>query len=205
MVSSSDQSMLRLPENNFHSIEPSELSNPFKPPDCLQPKVVLTRIGQSSCVSHESPSTSSTVMKVSQNHNVTVEENNTHAIAQQSKSLSTNQPTARNTYSDVTFEENKSVSESHKNENINDDNNSIESLLEDVGFKIIVGLTENKNETSKKSDASQHQNNQLNVSENVEKFLSMWSLNVKLIKSSEQSLSKYVLILTGNLMYYFKF
>ncbi|CAI6346338.1 unnamed protein product [Macrosiphum euphorbiae] len=199
MVSSSDQSMLRLPENNFHSIESSEVLNPFKPPDCLQPKVVLSRIEQSSCVSQESPSRSSTVMKVSQNHNVTVEENNTREITQQSKSLSTNQPTARNTYSDVTFEENKSVSESHKNENMNDDNNSIESLLEDVGFKIIVGLTENKNETSKKSDASQHQNNQLNVLENVEKFLSMWSLNVKLIKSSEQS-SKYVLILTGNLL-----
>ncbi|XP_060877888.1 uncharacterized protein LOC132950441 [Metopolophium dirhodum] len=199
MVSSSDQSMLRLPENNFHSIEPSELSNPFKPPDCLQPKVVLTRIEQSSCDSHKSPSTSSTVMKVSQNHNVTVEENNTLEIAQHSKSLSTNQPTARNTYSDVTFEENKSISESHKNENMNDDNNSIESLLEDVGFKIIVGLTENKNETSKKSNASQHQNNQLNVLENVEKFLSMWSLNMKLIKSSEQS-SKFVLILTGNLL-----
>jgi len=202
MISSNDQSMLRLPENNFNSIEPSELSNPFKPPDCLQPKVVLTRIEQSSSNSRGSPSTSSTVMKVSQNHNVTVEENNTHEIAQQSKSLSKNQPTARNTYSDVTFEENKSVSESHKNENMNDDNNSIESLLEDVGFKIIVGLTENKNETSKKSNASQHQNNQLNVLENVEKFLSMWSLNMKLIKSSEQS-SRHVLILTGNLTYHF--
>jgi len=82
--------MFRLPENNFHSIKPSELSNPPKSPDRLQPKVVLSRIEQSSCVSHESPSTSSTVMKVSQNHNVTVEENNTHEIAQQSKSLSTN-------------------------------------------------------------------------------------------------------------------
>ncbi|XP_008180015.1 uncharacterized protein LOC100167394 isoform X2 [Acyrthosiphon pisum] len=196
MVSSSDHSMLRLPVNNFQSIQSSEFSNPFKPPDCLQPKVipfVLSRIEQSNCISHESPSTSSTVMTVSQNHNVTVEENNTHEISQQSKSLSTNQPTARNTYSDVTFEENKSVSESHKNENINYDNNSIESLLEDVG------LTENKNETSKKSNASQHHNNELNVSENVEKFLSMWSLNMKLIKSSEQS-SKYVLILTGNLL-----
>jgi len=204
MISSNDQSMLRLPENNFNSIEPSELSNPFKPPDCLQPKVVLTRIEQSSSNSRGSPSTSSTVMKVSQNHNVTVEENNTHEIAQhsKSKSLSINQPTACNAYSDVTFEENKSVSESHKNENMNDDNNSIESLLEDVGFKIIVGLTENKNETSKKSNASQHQNNQLNVLENVEKFLSMWSLNMKLIKSSEQS-SRHVLILTGNLTYYF--
>jgi len=202
MVSSNDHSMLRIPENNFHSIEPNEHSNPFKPPDCLQPRVVLPRIDQSSCVSHESPSTSSTIMKVSQNHNVTVEENNTHEIAQQSKSLSTNRQTARNTYSDVTFEENKSASESHKNENINDDNNSIESLLEDVGFKIIVGLTENKSEISKKSNASQHYNNQLNLIENVEKFLSMWSLNMKLIKSSEQS-SKYVLILTGNLIYYF--
>lgn len=203
MVSSSDHSALRLPENNFHSIEPIEHSNPFKPPDCIQPRVVLSRIEQSNCISHESPTTSSTVIKVSQNHNVTVEKNDTPKIPQQSKSLSINQPTARNTYSDVTFEENNSVSESHKNENINEDNNSIESLLEDVGFKIIVGLTENKNETAQKSNASQHHNNQLSVLENVEKFLSMWSLNMKLIKSSEQSnISKYVLILTGNLIYY---
>jgi len=203
MVSSSDHSALRLPENNFHSIEPIEHSNPFKPPDCIQPRVVLSRIEQSNCMSHESP-TSSTVIKVSQNHDVTVEKNDTHKIPQQSKSLSINQPTARNTYSDVTFEENNSVSESHKNENINDDNNSIESLLEGVGFKIIVGLTENKNETAQKSTASQHHNNQLSVLENVEKFLSMWSLNMKLIKSSEQSnISKYVLILTGNVIYYF--
>ncbi|XP_016661302.1 uncharacterized protein LOC107884186 [Acyrthosiphon pisum] len=200
MGSSSDHSMLRLPENNFDSNIPSKLSNPFKPPDCLKPKTVLPHIDQSSCVFHESPSTSSSVMKVSQNHNVTVEENNTHEIAQQSKSLSKNQPTVHNTYSDVIFKENKSVSESHKNENINYDNNSIESLLENVGFKIIVGLPENKNETSKKSNTSQHHKNQLNVLDNVEKFLSMWSLNMKLIKSSEQSLSKYVLILTGNLL-----
>ncbi|KAL4096971.1 hypothetical protein QTP88_021829 [Uroleucon formosanum] len=200
MVSSSDHSMLRLPENNFHSIESSELSNPFKPPDCLQPRVVLSRIEQSSCVSHKSPSTSSTIMKVNQNQNVTVEENSTHEIPQQSKSLSTNRQSAHNAYSDVTFEENKSASESRKNENMNDDNNSIESLLEDVGFKIIVGLTENKSEISKKSNASQLHNDQLNVIENVEKFLSMWSLNMKLIKSSEQSLSKCVLILTGNLL-----
>lgn len=204
IVSSSDHSALRLPENNFHSIEPIELSNPFKPPDCVQPRVVLSRIEQSNCISHESPSTSSTVIKVNQNHNVTVEENDTNKIPQQSKSLSINQPTARNTYSDVTFEENNSVSDSHKNEKINDDNNSIESLLEGVGFKIVVGLTENKNETAQKSNASQHHNNQLSVLEDVEKMLSMWSLNMKLIKSSEQSnVSKYVLILTGNLIYYF--
>jgi len=178
MDSSSDHSMLRLPENNFDCIKPSVLSNPFKPLDCLKPKAALSRIEQSSCVSHESPSTSSTVIKVSQNHNEVVEEN---------------------TYSDVTFEENKSVSESHKNENRNDDNNSIESFLENVGFKIIVGLPENKNETSKKSNASRHHKNQLNV----EKFLTVWSLNMKLIKSSEQSLSKHVLVLTGNLIYYF--
>ncbi|CAI6365864.1 unnamed protein product [Macrosiphum euphorbiae] len=174
-MDNSDHSMLRLPENNFDCIKPSVLSNKFKPLDCLKPKAALSRIEQSSCVSHESPSTSSTVIKVSQNHNEVVEEN---------------------TYSDVTFEENKSVSESHKNENRNDDNNSIESLLENVGFKIIVGLPENKNETSKKSNASRHHKNQLNV----EKFLSVWSLNMKLIKSSEQSLSKHVLVLTGNLL-----
>ncbi|XP_022162636.1 uncharacterized protein LOC111028333 [Myzus persicae] len=201
MVSSNDHSALRLPDNNFHSIEPRELSNPFKPPDCMQPKVVLSRIEQSNSISHNSPSSSSTVIQVSQNHNVSVEENDTQEIAHQSKSLSINKPTARNTYSDVTFEENKSVSNSHQNENINDDNNSIESLLEGVGFKIIVGLTENKNETTQKSNASQHHNNQLNVLENVEKFLSMWSLNMKVIKSSEHSsISKYVLILTGSLL-----
>ncbi|XP_025195441.1 uncharacterized protein PFB0145c-like [Melanaphis sacchari] len=202
MVSSSDYGTLRLPENNFQPIEPRELSNPFKPPDCLQPRVVLSRIDQSGHNSHESHSISATVIEVSQNHNETVKENNIHEVARKSKSLSRNEPTARNTYSDVTFDENNqnvTFNENNQNQNVDDDNNSIESLLEDVGFKIIVGLTEN-NETKKKN-ASQHSNNKSNVLGNVEKFLSMWSLNMKLIKSSQQSnISKHVLILTGNLL-----
>ncbi|XP_026806710.1 putative uncharacterized protein DDB_G0289263 [Rhopalosiphum maidis] len=194
MVSSSDYGTLRIPENNFHPIEPRELSNPFKPPDCLQPRVVLSRIDQSGHNSHESPSISATIIEVSQNHNVTVKEKNTPEITRKSKSLSRNEPPAHNAYSDVTFDEN------NQNENVNDDNNSIESLLEDVGFKIIVGLTEN-NETNKKNSASQHHNNKSNMLGNVERFLSMWSLNMKQIKTSQQSnISKHVIILTGNLL-----
>lgn len=203
MVSSSDYGTMRLPENNFQPIEPRELSNPFKPPDCLQPRVVLSRIDQSGHNSHESPSISATVIEVSQNRSITIKENNTHEIARKSKSksLSRNEQTARNTYSDVTFDENNE--NENVNVNVNDDNNSIESLLEDVGFKIIVGLTEN-NETSKKNNASKHHNNKSNVLGNVEKFLSMWSLNMKQIKSSQQSsISKHVLILTGNFIYCF--
>jgi len=197
MVSSSDYGTLRIPENNFHPIEPRELSNPFKPPDCLQPRVVLSRIDQSGHNSHESPSISATIIEVSQNHNVTVKEKITPEITRKSKSLSRNEPPAHNAYSDVTFDEN------NQNENVNDDNNSIESLLEDVGFKIIVGLTEN-NETNKKNSASQHHNNKSNMLGNVERFLSMWSLNMKQIKTSQQSnISKHVIILTGNLTYYF--
>jgi hypothetical protein len=197
MVSSSDYGTLRIPENNFHPIEPRELSNPFKPPDCLQPRVVLSRIDQSGHNSHESPSISATIIEVSQNHNVTVKEKNTPENTRKSKSLSRNEPPAHNAYSDVTFDEN------NQNENVIDDNNSIESLLEDVGFKIVVGLTEN-NETNKRNSASQHHNNKSNMLGNVERFLSMWSLNMKQIKTSQQSnISKHVIILTGNLTYYF--
>ncbi|KAF0772346.1 Uncharacterized protein FWK35_00002611 [Aphis craccivora] len=204
MVSSSDYGTMRIPENNFQPIESRELSNPFKPPDCLQPRVVLSRIDQSVHNSHESPSISATVIEVSQNRSITIKGNNTHEIARKSKSksLSRNEQTARNTYSDVTFDENNENENVDVDVNVNDDNNSIESLLEDVGFKIVVGLTEN-NETSKKNNASLHHNNtnKTNALGNVEKFLSMWSLNMKLIKSSQQSnISKHVLILTGNLL-----
>lgn len=215
MVSSNHHSTLRLPENDCQNIEePSEHSNPFKPPDvsfqpieprklsnsfkrpdviCIQPKVILSRIDQSLYNSHVLPSTSATVIEVSKHDNVTVEKNNTLEIPQQSTSQSSrNQPTVHNTYSDVTFEENKSSLHLEQNDNQNDDSNSIESLLEGVGFKIIVGTTDNNNETAKKSIACQLKNNQSN-----EKFLSMWSLNMKLIKSASQ---KHVIILTGILI-----
>lgn len=197
VINSNSHSTFRLHENNF---QPIESSNPFKPPINfnVQPRVVLPRLNSSIRKSHELSNLSTTVIEVNQINN---KENMTYDnhVSQQAETHQSNLPAI---YSDVTIIDNVSVSNSQQNENKNEGCNSIESLLEDVGFKIIVGLPNNSKHGSKKSNKS-HQINQtqINSTKNVENYLSMWSLNIKPIKSvGALKSSKAVIIVTGNLV-----
>lgn len=187
MINSTRNSTYRFPENNFQPIEPS---NPFKPPDNvnLQPRVVLPRIDQSNLTYRESSTLSTTVIELSQRPNEIASTKNVQ-LPEPEERL---QPTVPNSYSEVTMIENNPVSNSPYNELVNDDNNSIESLLDNIGFKILVGLPNNN---EKNSNASNQPDTQLNIMKNVEKCLSTWSVNIKPINLQAKSS---VIILSGN-------
>lgn len=194
MVSSKVGSAFRLPENNYQPIEP----NPFKPPGNInyEPQVVLPRIDSSIYhSSHVTPSSCATVIEVGQ-ENVQVNDNRENVQSPDPKKNS--QSTVVNSYSDMTVIENKVDSNSRHGES-----HSIDELLESVGFKIVIGVPDTNNtKNSQKSNASvQNNNNKLNKTENIEKFLSMWSVNMKHIKSNIKT-SKYVVILSGNYLYF---
>lgn len=199
---SNRNSVFRLPQTSF---QPIEQVNPFKPPIniCFEPRVVLPRIEQS-IYNHESPS-HATVTEVNQAEHESARTNNVHISYQPSEhsepkerslSKASKSTAVPNSYSDVTLNDDMSVSSSQHNSEhneINNESNSIESLLEGVGFKILLpGDSQN----DKKSNASQVQN-QLNLKENVEKYLSTWSLNMKIIKTNLNP-PRVVLLLTGN-------
>lgn len=193
MMSSHRNSTLRLPENNF---QPIESSNPFRPPENfnIQPRVVLPRLDNSGYISRES-SVCATVIEVSHAKNKAAETNNYHNNFEPSEPKDKSQSIVPNLYSDVTMDENNAVPETQRNNDVNA-SSSIESLLEDVGFKIVVGLP-NNSKSIKKIDASKSYDKQLIPTKDVEKFLSVWSVNIKLVKLNT------ILILTGNKLYYF--
>lgn len=189
ITNSNRNSTLRLPENSF---QPIEAVNPFKPPSSVQyqPRVVLPRIEESRVASDRSVSLHTTVVEKSSNTNVNISTNNSHHNFQLPVPLERSQSPALNGYSDVTITENRSTSVSQQNDN----GDSINLLLDEIGFKIRVGLPDNIDMS--KNNASHH-NKQLQIIDKIEKFLSEWSINVKLIKSSSGS-SKTIIILTGN-------
>lgn len=181
-VNSNRNSTFRLPENNFQTM--TQL-NPFKPPMDIQPIVVLPRIEQSLYTSHRSPSCT-TVVEVNQLNNETDKKNNNRELSQYSKLTKPSeksQSNIPNSYSDITMIDNNLDVCSQHDENV-DDNNDIESLMESIGFKIVVGLPSNtkKNNTQLPEKTVQ----------NDEKFLSKWSLNMKKINSFN------CVLLTGN-------
>lgn len=209
MTSSSNSNRtntFRVPQNSFRPIEPV---NPFKPPENMnyEPRVVLPRIEQSMYGTRISP-TYATVIEVNQVENESARtkyvQADVHVNYQSPKPDERPQSAAHNSYSDVTIIENRSASSSQKNPEHNensDDDNAIESLLEEVGFKILVGLPDqsDKSQNTKKNNASQLKN-QENVKENFEKHLSTWSVNMKIIKSQMKH-SKVVILLTGSYKY----
>jgi len=191
MINSTRNSTFRFPENNFQPIE--ESSNPFKPPDNydLQPRVILPRVPlpqleQSNHIYRESPTLSATVIEVNQcTNNVTTKTKNDR----QSPELEERpQSIIPNSYSEVTLIENKAASDSQHNEYVDDGSNSIESILDNIGFKIVVGFP---NSNEKTSNASNQHDKQLNF----EKYLSMWSITAKTINSNSKSS---IVILSGN-------
>lgn len=193
MMNSNRNSTLRLPETNF---QPVVQLNPFKPPMEFQP-VLLPPIDQSFYGSCRSPTLCNTVVAVNQLNNNNSKTTNVREISQypelheSAKHLQKSQLDIPNTYSDITITENKSVNSLHQIENNNDGDddddddgtNSIESLMDNVGFKIVVGIPNNiKNKTLRETD---------------EKFLSKWSLNMKRLQSS------CYILLTGNVNHYY--
>lgn len=190
MINSTRNSTFRFPENNF---QPIESSNPFKPPDnyifqpqVVLPRVVLPQLEQSNHIYRESP-ISATVIEVSQCTNVTTKTKNDR----QSPELEQRpQSTVPNSYSEVTLIENKAASDSQHSEYVDDGSNSIESILDNIGFKIVVGYPNNNEKTSNTSN--QHDNQLI-----VEKYLSMWSITGKIIKSNSKSS---IVILSGTLL-----
>lgn len=199
MVSSNRGSALRLPESNDRLNEP----NPFKPPGNInyEPRVILPRIDSSIYLSSRmSPSICATVIEVNQENEQINDDCENHQPPDPNKK---HQSTVQNNYSDMTVIKNKFDSSTQDNINNHDESNSIEQLLEDVGFKIVVGLpdTNNTKNSQKNNTSEQNNNNQLNRTENIEKFLSMWSVNMKQIKSNTKT-SKFVIILTGNYLYF---
>lgn len=205
-------STFRIPQNSFRPIEPV---NPFKPPENMnyEPRVVLPRIEHSSYNSRVS-SNYATVIEVNQVENESARTEyvkaDVHVNYQPPESeVHPQSVVAHNSYSDVTINENindksASCSQEDPEHNENDDEgNAIESLLEEVGFKILVGLPDqsDKSQDTKKSNASQLKN-QENVKENIEKYLSKWSVNIKIIKSQLKS-SKVIVLLTGSYTYFY--
>lgn len=197
MNSNRNSTTLQYPESSF---QPIETLNPFKPPSVvnqLQPRVVLPRIEQSSYSSNHSPSICATVIEVSQsNNNVSRRSTYCRTNSQSLEPIDRPQSPTPNAYSDVTMTENDEVSDVQQNDNSHNESNSIEVLLGEAGFKIVSGIPDTSKMT--KSNASQHDKNQLNLVENVEKYLSRWSVNTKIIKSQTQKSSKIVVIITGN-------
>jgi len=189
MINSTRNSTFRFPENNF---QPIESSNPFKPPDNynFQPRVVLPRVAlpeleQSNHNCRESQTLSATVIEVSQCANVTTKTKN----GRQSPELEEGpQSTVPNSYSEVTLIENKAASDSQHKEYVDDDCNSIESILDNIGFKIVVGFPNSNEKTN-------NANNQHDKQLNFEKYLSMWSITTKTINSKSKSS---IVILSGN-------
>lgn len=178
----------RQPESSF---QPHVPLNPFKPPvhtSFHSNEVVLPRINQSSYASQSSSNTHTTIVEVSHGINKTSVTNDNLEHLNPPEPIFKCPSDPANTYSDMTIvDQNKSVSASCENENINC-SNSIDSLLEAVGFKINVGLPDNNKTT--KSDANE---NNLKI---LEKYLSKWSVDLKINKSKKSSL-----ILTGNDLY----
>lgn len=193
IINSNRNSTLRLPENSF---QPIESVNPFKPPSSVQyqPKVVLPRIEESRNGSDRSVSLRTTIIEKGTNSNVNMSTNNSHHSFQLPVPLERSQSPILNGYSDVTITGNRSTSVSQQNYNTNDNGNSINLLLDEIGFKIHLGLPDNTNMS--KNNGSNHKNKQLQI-DKIEKLLSAWSINLKLIKSSSGS-SKTIIILTGN-------
>lgn len=93
----------------------------------------------------------------------------------------------RNSYSDVTV-----VGEQNNLQNNDDDSSSIESLLDNAGFKIIIGMPDGSNKSKNASQVKSENPTFVNG----EKYLSKWSVNVKLINSVYSK--KIVLAITGN-------
>lgn len=194
---SNRNSTFRAPESSFQPVEPYI---PFKPARSvyLEPRTI-PRIEPSSLASNHSRSLLATVMEVSHNGDVSRNTNKNTDHNSENVPLPVRSPSSHG-YSNVTTNEDELVSNSQQNENLTNGSNSVESLLDGAGFKLIVGLPENYETT--KNNASNHCNSRLQLLQNVEVFLSKWSVNVKTIKSSK-STSKTIIVLTG--YYYFIF
>lgn len=176
MINSTRNSTFQFPDNNFQPIEPP---NPFKPSCHLnfQPQVVLPRIELSNTVCHEPPTLCNTIED--NRSDETAKTNN----VQPPESEENHHSTVPNSYSEVTMIENKPESNSQHNEG----SNSVKSFLDHIGFKIVVGLPN----STKKSDNDNH----LNLMVNGEKYLSMWSIN---LRASDSKSKSSVIILSGN-------
>lgn len=194
MISSNSHSTYRLSENNFL---PVDSLNPFKPPLYnLQPKVVLPRIDQSVYNVSQTSNLSTTVIKVNGVNKEISTTNNDYEIGQSSNYIERPNSTEPVAYSNVTIIENGSASNSQQNNELNDEQSSIESLLDGVGFKIVVGLPDGSHVSKKSNNTVQLHQTQAETTEIVEKYLSMWSVNVKEIKSKVKV--SMVVLLTGN-------
>lgn len=197
----SNQSSYHMPESNYQQhVQPL---NPFKPPSSvsvLQPKVLLSRIEDDNINDEHNISSNScaTIIEMGQlAHNVN---NKTcHDFEnQENHSPEKLQDTAINKYSDMTIIENRSIIENNNSNNLNP-SKSLGSELENVGFKIVVGLS-NKSTTLSKKDCSSQldtapQNQLNNISETLEKYLSKWSVNVKEMRL--QNKTKVVILISG--------
>lgn len=191
MVSGYCNNTIRQPENNFqHFVS----LNPFKPLEhtgLQSNKMVLPSINE--CYASQGSSKKCTsIVEVSYGNNNTAKNNDNHAHLNLSKSIK--HPSApKKAYSDMTIlDKNKSVSVTHQNENTSNGSNSKALLLEDLGFKINVGLPLPDNNMTTKSDANKNNGN-------LEKYLSKWYVNMEVFKS------KNTFVLTGNDLYYLNY
>lgn len=190
---SNRNSTFRATENSFQPLEPYIPLNPAKNV-YLEPRVMIPRIEQSSQTSNHSRNLLATVIEVS--HNGDVSRNTNKNTEHDYENVPLPRKPSTHGYSNVTINEDELVSDLEQNENLINGSNSVESLLDGAGFKIIVGLPENY-ETIK-NNASNNHNSQLQLLENVEMFLSKWSVNMKIITSSRSKSKKVIVVLTGN-------
>ncbi|XP_050428242.1 uncharacterized protein LOC126838133 [Adelges cooleyi] len=205
MISTNRQSAFRLPETNYQPIEPL---NPFKPPTSvtMRPNGVLPCIDDL-VMSTEGSSRSSKLRTtvVELNEQMSKESQKSHYDTRnqtEEHEPELHEAAIPNAYSDMTIIENTSTSRSQHNTGSQNKSNSVESLLEGVGFKIVVGLP-NKTNCSTKTDHTSQLNiipqNQLNnLTKNIVKYLSMWSVNLK--QFTHQKNVKAVLVVSGTLI-----
>ncbi|XP_050527393.1 uncharacterized protein LOC126897669 [Daktulosphaira vitifoliae] len=199
----SNQSSYQISETNYQQrIQPL---NPFKPPSSvsmLQPK--LLSHNDDDMINHEhscSPKSCTTIIEMGQQANNVTKRTCDDFESHEDHVPEKHQDTAINKYSDMTIIENGSFTE---NSNVNNSNRCklLESDLENVGFKIVVGLP-NKSTTLSKKDHSSRldivpQSQLNNISETLEKYLSKWSINVKEMKSQKKT--KVAIVLSGTLL-----
>ncbi|XP_025423291.1 uncharacterized protein LOC112692734 isoform X2 [Sipha flava] len=182
LISCNRNNTIRQPESNFQSIP----LNSFKPSVHIElesNEVVLPRSNQSNHVSQSSSNMDTTIIKVSHRKNNIAKTKGNHKHLNPPETVFKNTFDPNDAYSNIKLVvENKSAFASHQNKNINNGCYSIDSsLLETVGLS-------NKNKTTK-SDANG------NNGKRLEKYLSKWSVNMKIIKSK-----KSCVLLTGTLL-----
>jgi hypothetical protein len=178
-ISCNCNNTIRQPESNSQLIPLNSLKPPVHSGNKSN-EILLPQVNQPNHVSQDSSDVYTTLVEVSHNNNNTAktDDNLEHLNLPETVFKCPSDP--KDTYSGTTtVVENKSPPTSQQNENISNGGNSIDLLCEAVGLP-------DKNKTTM-SDANEH-NGKL-----LEKYLSKWSVNMKITKSN-----KPCVLLTGN-------